>query len=53
MQDKAMGCARTGETEACAQWKVWTVTWNMVFLRDTSFCHDDPLCLIVYKSHNA
>ena len=56
MQNKLMGQTRTGVTEVYVQslsadcdLDFWPS--NMVLVPDTSFCHDDHLFHIIFKSH--
>ena len=57
MHKKVIGRARTGFTEVYAQslsadcdLDLWPS--DMVLICDTSFCHDDYLCRIIFKSHH-
>ena len=58
MHNKVMGRTPTSFTEVYAQnlsvdcdLDLWPN--DMVLVRDTSSCHDDHLCQIIFKSHNA
>ena len=58
MYNKVMGRTRTGTTEVYAQslsadcdLDLWPS--NMVFVHNTSSCHDDHLCQIIFKFHYA
>ena len=57
VHNKVMGRTRTGFTEVYAQslsadcdLDLWPS--DMVLFRDTSSCHDDHLCQIIFKSHH-
>ena len=52
-----MGRTRTGFTEVYAQslsadCDLDFLPSDMVLVRDTSSCHDDHLCQIIFKSHH-
>ena len=56
MHNKVMGRTRTSFTEVYAQslsvdCDLDLLPSDMVFVRDTSSCHDDYLCQIIFKSH--
>ena len=58
MHNKVMGRTRTGFTEVYAQslsadcdLDLWPS--DMVLVRNTSSCHDDHLCQIIFKFHYA
>ena len=57
MYNKVMGRTRTGFTEVFAKslsadcdLDLWPS--DMVLVRNTSSCHDDHLCQIIFKSHH-
>ena len=56
MYNKVMGLTQTDFTEVYAQslsanCDLDLCLSNMVLVRDTSSCHDDHLCQIIFKSH--
>ena len=57
MHNKGMGRTRTGVTEVYAQSLIADCVldlWpsDMVIVHNTSTCHDDHLCQIIFKSHH-
>ena len=58
MQHKVTALTRTGFTEAYAvslsvNYVLDLEPINMVLARYTLFCHDDLVCQIIFKSHDA
>ena len=58
MHNKVMGWTRTGFTEVYAQslrayCDLDICPSDMILVRDTSSCHDNNLCQIIFKSHHA
>ena len=57
MHNKVMGRTRTGFTKVytkslSADCDLDLLPSGMVLVRDTSSCHDDHLCQIIFKSHH-